>query len=63
MRALKKRKGETDEAFRHRVAMVRIDDAFKRKASGMHGVGHSRNKRWRIAETERELTVDEKDWW
>lgn len=60
---LKKRKGETEEAFVHRVAMVNIDEAFARKASAMRGVGHSRSKRWRIAETERMLTVNEDDRW
>lgn len=60
---LKKRKGETVESFNHRLAMAKIDAAFERKASALHGVGGSRNKRWRIAEAERKLTVDEYELW
>lgn len=60
---IKRRKGESAEAFANREAMIKIESAFKRKASAMHGIGQSRNKRWRIAESERALTLNDDERW
>jgi hypothetical protein len=63
MKELKRRKGETLEVCQHRVAMVRIDEAFKRKAADMKGVRQNRNRKWRIAEAELKMTTHEEDRW
>ena len=55
----RKRKPKTEQ----QKTIAKIEEAFARKASDMHGVQQSRNKRWRIAEAERKLTVGEDDCW
>ena len=45
------------------VACRKIDRAFNRKARKMRGEGHERNKAWRIAQAERDMTLpDDQNW-
>jgi len=46
------------------VVHRKIEKAFKRVAKKkMHGEGHNRNLRWRIAEEERAQTLSDEDNW
>lgn len=61
----KRRKGETAAKFRDRLANWKIEDAFRRRAKDkFHGDAfHGRNKAWRIASLERNITMRPEDQW
>lgn len=58
-----RRSKSTIEKEKHAKAMRKIDAAFKRRNTGMTGVDGLRNKKWRIAAAERDLTAGEDDKW
>lgn len=64
----KRRDRETLRAFRRRLKLYdgqldkwKLDQAVAR--TNMRASGHERNKLWRIAAAEREMTIDEEDIW
>ncbi|HEY7822435.1 MAG TPA: hypothetical protein VIG24_06370, partial [Acidimicrobiia bacterium] len=57
----KRRRGESVESYQDRVDSWKIDRAAAK--TGMKGISGSRNKRWRVAELERKLSMSEDEIW
>lgn len=57
----KRRRRESIEAYQNRVDSWKIDQAAKR--TGMKGVKQARNRKWRVAELDRKLSIDENEIW
>lgn len=60
MRPIKKA-GESPTSYKARVEDWKLSRALSK--TGMHGTKQSRNRRWRVAELERKLTLSEDDNW
>lgn len=56
-----RKRGEHKDAYERRIDDWKIDQACKK--TGMEGVRGKRNKKWRIAEAERKLSMNTDEIW
>jgi len=56
-----RKRGESMDVYQNRLDDWKLDQACRK--TGMRGVGQNRNARWRLAELERKLSMDEEEIW